>query len=124
MASCDSFFFFFQAEDGIRDQPRSRGLGDVYKRQVVYNAVSKTSRLELKRVYKSFTSTGAGFVGLSVRGETSERNRAALGHTIDCRCRVDDVMWLHAQALGAIKRMSSYFRAIKQRWPRPLQASR
>ena len=25
--------FFFQAEDGIRDQPRSRGLGDVYKRQ-------------------------------------------------------------------------------------------
>ena len=23
----------FQAEDGIRDQPRSRGLGDVYKRQ-------------------------------------------------------------------------------------------
>ena len=25
---------FFQAEDGIRDCPRSRGLGDVYKRQV------------------------------------------------------------------------------------------
>ena len=23
-----------QAEDGIRDQPRSRGLGDVYKRQI------------------------------------------------------------------------------------------
>ena len=29
------FFFFFQAEDGIRDLVRSRGLGDVYKRQVV-----------------------------------------------------------------------------------------
>ena len=27
------FFFFFQAEDGIRDLVRSRGLGDVYKRQ-------------------------------------------------------------------------------------------
>ena len=26
---------FFQAEDGIRDQPRSRGLGDVYKRQTL-----------------------------------------------------------------------------------------
>ncbi len=26
-------FFFFQAEDGIRDVERSRGLGDVYKRQ-------------------------------------------------------------------------------------------
>ena len=24
---------FFQAEDGIRDVERSRGLGDVYKRQ-------------------------------------------------------------------------------------------
>ena len=27
-------YFFFQAEDGIRDLVRSRGLGDVYKRQV------------------------------------------------------------------------------------------
>ena len=26
--------FLFQAEDGIRDLVRSRGLGDVYKRQV------------------------------------------------------------------------------------------
>ena len=30
MTNC---FFFFQAEDGIRDLVRSRGLGDVYKRQ-------------------------------------------------------------------------------------------
>ena len=29
------FFFFFQAEDGIRDAQESRGLGDVYKRQVL-----------------------------------------------------------------------------------------
>ena len=28
-----TIFFFFQAEDGIRDLVRSRGLGDVYKRQ-------------------------------------------------------------------------------------------
>ena len=28
------FSFFFQAEDGIRDLVRSRGLGDVYKRQI------------------------------------------------------------------------------------------
>ena len=27
------FCFFFQAEDGIRDLVRSRGLGDVYERQ-------------------------------------------------------------------------------------------
>ena len=29
-------FFFFQAEDGIRDFCLSRGLGDVYKRQRRY----------------------------------------------------------------------------------------
>ena len=32
--------FFFQAEDGIRDLVRSRGLGDVYKRQVLRNALA------------------------------------------------------------------------------------
>src|SRR5674536_81999 len=30
---CWLAFFFFQAEDGIRDAQESRGLGDVYKRQ-------------------------------------------------------------------------------------------
>ena len=30
---CFVLCFFFQAEDGIRDLVRSRGLGDVYKRQ-------------------------------------------------------------------------------------------
>ena len=30
---CVVVVFFFQAEDGIRDLVRSRGLGDVYKRQ-------------------------------------------------------------------------------------------
>ena len=33
--------FFFQAEDGIRDLVRSRGLGDVYKRQTLANAGAK-----------------------------------------------------------------------------------
>ena len=31
-------FVFCQAEDGIRDLVRSRGLGDVYKRQVLASA--------------------------------------------------------------------------------------
>ena len=34
------FFFFFQAEDGIRDLVRSRGLGDVYKRQTSMSGAS------------------------------------------------------------------------------------
>ena len=32
--------FFFQAEDGIRDLVRSRGLGDVYKRQNIFREVT------------------------------------------------------------------------------------
>eukprot|EP00658_Telonema_sp_P-2_P059839 TRINITY_DN4893_c0_g1_i4.p1 TRINITY_DN4893_c0_g1~~TRINITY_DN4893_c0_g1_i4.p1 ORF type:complete len:299 (+),score=95.38 TRINITY_DN4893_c0_g1_i4:46-942(+) len=35
------FFFFFQAEDGIRDAQESRGLGDVYKRQVSTQSTGK-----------------------------------------------------------------------------------
>ena len=35
------FFFFFQAEDGIRYLVRSRGLGDVYKRQDEYYAIGE-----------------------------------------------------------------------------------
>ena len=34
MCVCVCVCFFFQAEDGIRDLVRSRGLGDVYKRQL------------------------------------------------------------------------------------------
>ena len=33
-------FFFFQAEDGIRDAQESRGLGDVYKRQAWTTALA------------------------------------------------------------------------------------
>ena len=39
--------FFFQAEDGIRDLVRSRGLGDVYKRQDTVSA--QTPQLGMKR---------------------------------------------------------------------------
>ena len=37
--------FFFQAEDGIRDLVRSRGLGDVYKRQKIGIANDDQRRL-------------------------------------------------------------------------------
>ena len=43
--------FFFQAEDGIRDLVRSRGLGDVYKRQAKRDlkplAVGASANLEV-----------------------------------------------------------------------------
>ena len=34
-------FFFFQAEDGIRYLVRSRGLGDVYKRQAEWRLLGR-----------------------------------------------------------------------------------
>ena len=40
---CVGGILFFQAEDGIRDLVRSRGLGDVYKRQVQGTVMMKTS---------------------------------------------------------------------------------
>ena len=42
-------FFFFQAEDGIRDLVRSRGLGDVYKRQFQCRA-GRFRQIEKRRV--------------------------------------------------------------------------
>ena len=45
ITNADTFaiFFFFQAEDGIRDLVRSRGLGDVYKRQPIDHRVDRDS---------------------------------------------------------------------------------
>ena len=40
--------FFFQAEDGIRDLVRSRGLGDVYKRQIPFFGRIRFADLTLK----------------------------------------------------------------------------
>ena len=45
---------FFQAEDGIRDLVRSRGLGDVYKRQ-------------------AFMKTGKSLMAASLRARWTER---------------------------------------------------
>ena len=62
-----SVCFFFQAEDGIRDLVRSRGLGDVYKRQVRLSAeaaeknqaaqlLSKVKKSEMQLFYKAPSS--------------------------------------------------------------------
>ena len=42
---------FFQAEDGIRDVERSRGLGDVYKRQMEYFSDEKFQSLGTARIH-------------------------------------------------------------------------
>ena len=46
-------FFFFQAEDGIRDLVRSRGLGDVYKRQGT-TVLTKPTNVKIRPARISF----------------------------------------------------------------------
>ena len=44
------YLFFFQAEDGIRDFCLSRGLGDVYKRQVQIESAKRWQEVEFEFV--------------------------------------------------------------------------
>ena len=59
-------FFFFQAEDGIRDLVRSRGLGDVYKRQPLdrplhgHQEAAILKSVEHERNLVVSTGTGSG----------------------------------------------------------------
>ena len=52
-------FFFFQAEDGIRDLVRSRGLGDVYKRQAVALAFGESTNTAIF-IGAALTATSVG----------------------------------------------------------------
>ena len=54
------FFFFFQAEDGIRDLVRSRGLGDVYKRQVDTCAAALGYGLQLYFDFSGYADMAIG----------------------------------------------------------------
>ena len=59
------FFFLFQAEDGIRDLVRSRGLGDVYKRQLLvfvpFSLFYLRERLTLDYLWAGLCILGAVF---------------------------------------------------------------
>eukprot|EP00658_Telonema_sp_P-2_P045735 TRINITY_DN33731_c0_g1_i1.p1 TRINITY_DN33731_c0_g1~~TRINITY_DN33731_c0_g1_i1.p1 ORF type:complete len:131 (-),score=29.38 TRINITY_DN33731_c0_g1_i1:145-537(-) len=58
-------FFFFQAEDGIRDAQESRGLGDVYKRQVE-SSVKVLTGMGALTSEKRLTSLGAHLANLPI----------------------------------------------------------
>ena len=59
--------FFFQAEAGIRDLVRSRGLGDVYKRQLFVNVPSWWGKTALE--FSAFR------LGLSPAEEMNDHRR-------------------------------------------------
>ena len=72
-----SSFFFFQAEDGIRDLVRSRGLGDVYKRQ---------QRLRGKYTdlgfYNCFGQSEIGPLACVLRPEEHDARPASAGRSV------------------------------------------
>ena len=69
-----AFFFFFQAEDGIRDLVRSRGLGDVYKRQILSQRSNRRQGCARPIAVR---------VGFDVLEPGSERVHACLLYTSD-----------------------------------------
>ena len=78
------FFFFFKEEEGIRDLVRSRGLGDVYKRQAVRRWGIAPAEIE-------DCAIGCGFPEAET-GHNIARQIACLLYTpdaADARSRVD-----------------------------------
>ena len=63
---CCVVLFFCQAEDGIRDLVRSRGLGDVYKRQPASTAAPPSSAPQPATRIRA--SPRAGRCGARIRG--------------------------------------------------------
>ena len=51
------WMFFFQAEDGIRDLVRSRGLGDVYKRQDRYCVSNQSGQADIEMTCEQLAGT-------------------------------------------------------------------
>ena len=58
-----SWLFVFQAEDGIRDLVRSRGLGDVYKRQFEAFARMEEKIEQNERMIKASSEIDEEFSG-------------------------------------------------------------
>ena len=67
-------FFLYQAEDGIRDLVRSRGLGDVYKRQIPHSSVAGDL-------------TGAAAFRVYLREQVDLHRVADAHHVVDMRDR-------------------------------------
>ena len=69
-----TIFFFFQAEDGIRDLVRSRGLGDVYKRQLLARSLS---------IHEPFSISRRDFIQNKIETSSRDLKRFCLLYTSD-----------------------------------------
>eukprot|EP00825_Cyclidium_porcatum_P012149 TRINITY_DN16325_c0_g1_i2.p1 TRINITY_DN16325_c0_g1~~TRINITY_DN16325_c0_g1_i2.p1 ORF type:complete len:121 (+),score=10.83 TRINITY_DN16325_c0_g1_i2:3-365(+) len=93
-------FFFFQAEDGIRDHAQSRGLGDVYKRQREQDIKNMDKVVRLKLAYnpdliRRLISTD----GEIIEDVTSRNSGSA---SFWGAAKQEDGTWVGTNALGLI----------------------
>ena len=86
------YIFFFQAEDGIRDAQESRGLGDVYKRQV-NKLVAGSVVLETNVIGKI---RGIQFLGIvsEPEGELASSAREAYLRRFPVAMLMDTHLWV------------------------------
>ena len=71
----------FQAEDGIRDVERSRGLGDVYKRQLIKDSMALIDTETAVSLYNEMSPTvqsSGGSAANTMSGVASLGGKAAL----------------------------------------------
>eukprot|EP01015_Nassula_variabilis_P003474 TRINITY_DN1230_c0_g1_i3.p1 TRINITY_DN1230_c0_g1~~TRINITY_DN1230_c0_g1_i3.p1 ORF type:complete len:262 (+),score=50.55 TRINITY_DN1230_c0_g1_i3:3-788(+) len=93
-------FFFFQAEDGIRDAQESRGLGDVYKRQIMSN--------DFKAYQKKYSSSKQTFfsdiVEIGIVWSTIYQQREMVGfHTMYLKAVEDNDKLVRTSFSGSSK---------------------
>eukprot|EP00658_Telonema_sp_P-2_P066142 TRINITY_DN55231_c0_g1_i1.p2 TRINITY_DN55231_c0_g1~~TRINITY_DN55231_c0_g1_i1.p2 ORF type:complete len:104 (+),score=31.93 TRINITY_DN55231_c0_g1_i1:67-378(+) len=90
------WFFFFQAEDGIRDAQESRGLGDVYKRQIIFSGFAQLPLGKFRELISGTNDvSGGGMKGGS--GGAMDANDVMLGviaPIVNTRCIV---VWVIAR---------------------------
>ena len=87
--------FFFQAEDGIRDLVRSRGLGDVYKRQIYYNDYDdlQVSQIRPGIVFTDILNAGTAVTKgaeIEITGQVTDRLSTRLFYSYICLLYTSD----------------------------------
>ena len=109
MLSPSVFIFFFQAEDGIRDLVRSRGLGDVYKRQLGdlinegnLGLIKAAQRFDETRGFK-FISYAVWWIRQSILQALAEQSR---------------IVRLPLNKIGSINKINKTFSKLEQEYER------
>eukprot|EP01016_Furgasonia_blochmanni_P048036 TRINITY_DN7113_c0_g1_i6.p1 TRINITY_DN7113_c0_g1~~TRINITY_DN7113_c0_g1_i6.p1 ORF type:complete len:205 (-),score=10.78 TRINITY_DN7113_c0_g1_i6:43-657(-) len=99
------YFFFFQAEDGIRDHAQSRGLGDVYKRQILKGLIKESEFYDFTMCNPPFFEDDTDKAGLS-RGtvSTSSESICEGGEIAFVKSMIEEG-FLHRKQLGFMSSM-------------------